>query len=64
MPNYWQKEIMVEEFRVKYKIKNKQDDKLDKEIRSLAKKLGFKWWASGYNLEDGYRDVCFDKIGG
>ena len=36
------------------------DSELDDKIYKFFKGLGFHCWASGRNLEDGYRDICFE----
>ena len=48
------------EIRVYYKVKG-EFLKFEKELEELFKKNGFSRWASGFNLCDGIRDLCFEK---
>jgi len=51
------------ECRVYYKIKYTNNRLLpfEKELKKLFEDNGFKMWASGYDLTDGIRDLCFEK---
>ena len=33
----------------------------EKELKQLFKDNGFECWASGYDIQDGIRDLCFEK---
>ena len=46
--------------KVTYKIKEKIDADLDQKIVNALKPVGFKMWASGYDLTNGVRDLSFD----
>lgn len=37
------------------------DKGIDQSIESCLEKLGYKMWASGYNLDEGVRVLNFDK---
>ena len=50
------------ECRVYYKGKEKFLP-FEKELEKLFEEHGFKCWASGYDLCDGIRDLCFEKEG-
>ena len=50
---------------VKYAMKdidleNWDSEKLDKIIMDALKQVGFKWYASGLEIETGIRDIAFD----
>lgn len=47
--------------RIEYKILERVDNDLDRRIENFAEGLGFRWWASGFDFETGYRDICFEK---
>jgi len=49
------------EFRIYYKIKGRLVN-FEKELEKLLEKHEYKRWASGYDLIDGVRDLCFEKI--
>ncbi len=34
----------------------------EKELKQLFEENGYKCWASGFDLCDGVRDLCFDKV--
>lgn len=53
--------MFLDEKELKIFYKDKFNHKLDKAIRDLLTKFGYEEWASGYNLIDGVRDLCFDK---
>ena len=38
------------------------EKEFDDAIEEFLETLGFKRWASGYNLEDQERDLAFDKV--
>ena len=47
---------------IEYKIKKRQDDKLDKEIEAFAKKVGFPLFCGcGFDYVTKFRDFCFHK---
>ena len=46
---------------IKYRIEGRQNKILDKAIREVAKKLGYKWYGSGFDFTDKYRDLGFEK---
>ena len=48
------------ELKVIYKKKDKIDTALDQKIETALAPLGFKRWASGYDLTNGERDLAFD----
>ena len=48
------------ELKVIYKKRDRTDEKLDKKIERALRPLGFKRWASGYDLTTGERDLAFD----
>ena len=48
------------EIKVIYKAKGKIDVNLDEKIETVLAPLGFKRWASGYDLTTGVRDLAFD----
>ena len=35
------------------------DPKIDKAIENAMKKIGYKWYASGYDFQTEIRDLCF-----
>jgi hypothetical protein len=37
--------------------------RMEKAVTDLLLLLGYEWWASGYNLVDGVRDLSYDEIG-
>lgn len=39
------------------------NEKLDKAIKETLKKFGYSWWASGFDIETGVRDLAFDNRG-
>ena len=53
-------EIRENECKIFYKAKEIYLP-FEEELIKLFKDNGFKCWASGYDLEDGIRDLCFDK---
>ena len=52
--------IKENECKIFYKAKEKSLP-FEKELKQLFKDNGFEMWASGYDFEDGIRDLCFDK---
>lgn len=47
---------------VKFTIKEKEKFlPFEKELKQLFKDNGFEMWASGYDLCDDIRDLCFEK---
>jgi len=48
------------EIKVTYKKKDRIDENLDKKIEKVFAVLGFKRWASGYDLTTGVRDLAFN----
>lgn len=52
--------IKENELKIFYKC-NEGNDELEAELEKLLKKYGYHRWASGYDLEDGIRDIAFDK---
>ena len=42
------------------KQENWDSDKLDKTITDALKQVGFKWYASGLEIDTGVRDLAFD----
>ena len=53
-------QIRESECKVYYKGKEKFLP-FEKELKQLFENNGFEMWASGYDLCDGIRDLCFDK---
>jgi len=51
---------MKNKIKVIYKIPEKVNETLDKKITKFIEGLGYKWWAQGYNLEKGERDIAFE----
>ena len=49
------------ELKVFYKRGKKVNIELDNKIITFFVKLGYRRWASGYNLIDNVRDLAFDK---
>lgn len=35
---------------------------IDENLRKLMETYGWEWYAQGYNLESGERDIVFDRI--
>ena len=50
----------MQTIKVTYRHKNKIDEKLDNKITKALAKVGFEWYAQGYDLGSGERDLCFD----
>lgn len=48
------------ECRIYYKVKGRLLT-FEKELKQLFEDNGFKCWASGFDLSDGVRDLCFGK---
>ena len=48
------------ELKVIYKKQDRIDENLDQKIERALEPLGFKRWASGYDLTTGERDLAFD----
>lgn len=48
------------ELKVTYKTEAGVDADLDKKIEKALAGIGFKRWASGYNLTNDVRDLAFD----
>ena len=46
-------------FRVKVSFEG-FSERLDHKIKDALKGIGLKWYAQGYNLANGERDICFD----
>jgi hypothetical protein len=57
------RELRENECRIYYKTK-KTFLSFEKELKQLFKDNGFKMWASGFDVCDGTRDLCFEKKGG
>ena len=53
-------QIRENECKVYYKGKEKFLP-FEKELKQLFEKNDFKCWASGFDMCDGVRDLCFDK---
>jgi len=53
-------ELKENECRIYYKGKERFLP-FEKELKQLFKDNGFKCWASGFDMCDGIRDLCFDK---
>jgi len=53
-------ELKDNECRIYYKGKERFLP-FEKELEKLFKDNGFERWASGYDMQDGIRDLCFDK---
>lgn len=53
-------ELKDNECRIYYKGKEKFLS-FEKKLIKLFKDNGFKCWASGYDMCDGIRDLCFEK---
>jgi len=53
-------ELKENECRIYYKGKERFLP-FEKELKKLFKNNGFKCWASGFDLCDGVRDLCFEK---
>ena len=49
------------ELKVFYQHPERIDERLDKILENTLATLGYKWWASGFNLIDGVRDLAFKK---
>ena len=49
------------ELKVVYKKQDRIDENLDQKIERALEPLGFKRWASGYDLTTGERDLAFDN---
>lgn len=49
------------ERKVIYKKQDRIDENLDQKIERALEPLGFKRWASGYDLTTGERDIAFDN---
>lgn len=61
-------ELKRGELKVYYKMFDLEDSEhngivtvIDDAIMGALKNLGFKMWASGYDLTNGVRDLAFDK---
>jgi hypothetical protein len=52
---------MKTELKVEYKSRKMVDPDLDDEIEKAFDKLGFKWWASGYDPIQKVRDLAFER---
>ena len=52
--------IKEDECKIFYKAKEKSLP-FEKELKQLFKDNGFEMWASGYDLTNGIRDLCFEK---
>ena len=48
------------ELKIIYKKSNRIDESLDQKLETALAPLGFKRWASGYDLTTGERDLSFD----
>jgi hypothetical protein len=48
---------MILKFKVKYRGLNKT---FDKKLTKTLTEAGFQWYAQGFNLEDGQREICFE----
>ena len=55
-------ELKENECRIYYKVIKGRFFEFEKELEKLLEKHGYKKWASGYNLTNGVRDLCFEKI--
>jgi len=53
-------ELKENECRIYYKGKERFLP-FEKELKQLFKDNGFECWASGFDMCDGIRDLCFDK---
>ncbi len=53
-------QIRENECKIYYKGKEKFLP-FEKELKQLFEKNDFKCWASGFDMCDGVRDLCFDK---
>jgi len=51
----------MEELKIKYKIKRRNDPGLDRDLRKLLKKHGFKYIGSGFDLCNNWRDMQFER---
>ena len=49
------------ELKVFYKRGKKVNIELDNKMTTFFEELGYRRWASGYNLIDNVRDLAFDK---
>ena len=49
-------------YHTKVQYEGKPQKEIDKKIRKEMKELGYTNYASGYNFESGWRDLCFDKV--
>ena len=38
------------------------EDGFEKDLRRIARKWGWGWYASGFHFESGMRDIAFDKV--
>ena len=56
-----QLELKENEFRIYYKVKGRLVN-FEKELEKLFGEHGYDRWASGYDLINGVRDLCFEKI--
>lgn len=52
---------MSERLKVGYKTPKKISKVIDRVIKEAIIKLGYKWYASGYNFLTKYRDLDFEK---
>lgn len=53
--------MKLEKKELKIFYKGKINPELDKALKDILNKFKYKEWASGFNICDGIRDLCFDK---
>lgn len=46
--------------KVTYKLSENINPMLDQTIRNKMKTINGDWYAQGYNIDTGIRDICFD----
>jgi len=56
------KNMKNNELKIIYKVEERLDRKLDDALEDCLKKLGWRRWASGYELETKERDLAFEKM--
>lgn len=49
------------DIKVIYTIPKGIDIKFDKKLEEALAKIGFHWWASGFNMETRERDIAFSN---
>ena len=44
---------------IKYKVRQGADREIDMAITEAMRDLGYKWYAQGFDLTTGVRDICY-----